>query len=359
MVRLVTAVGCMLALTTGAASAGAQQDLQPGNRVNAKRVIEDFDFNYVDDVLRLDTLRVKLVVFKRNSEADISSAHLALFKKWVKSGGVGYFTLEAVQGSLARKLDLVDPYHTSVWKESGASFDSGQGTGELFVKGVLPGLVIHDHAITKGVSQLYVCGPPIERGGRDEVRFFVPKRYRVVPILSAGPLCEPSGIRLGQECPRRADLVDLIVAIEDGQGLIIFDGTGLMAGLNAFRGNAYDWPKMYANLLEYGIASAPRDAARGWMGLFLKPVDSDQAPLVGLSGPRGAAVAGVAPNGPAARAGLQQGDVILTVGGEDIAAPSDASRAVSRNPPGTQLRVEFFRDGNKQTLLITLAALPE
>lgn len=81
-----------------------------------------------------------MVVFRQLSEGDVSSAHLAVFQRWIRSGGVAYFCSDALHGSLFKKLRLASPYGYSVVKESGAVFRSksgGECIGELFVKDLL------------------------------------------------------------------------------------------------------------------------------------------------------------------------------------------------------------------------------
>lgn len=68
--------------------AANEVSLKPSNKVNAEGVIEGFNFYFVDDLLLLDQLKVKLIIFRINSEVDLSSARLALFKKWIQSGGM-------------------------------------------------------------------------------------------------------------------------------------------------------------------------------------------------------------------------------------------------------------------------------
>jgi serine protease Do len=98
---------------------------------------------------------------------------------------------------------------------------------------------------------------------------------------------------------------------------------------------------------------------RGKLGLAFQPVTADLAQALGLPGPKGAVVAALEPGGPAARAGLQPGDVILSVGTTSIAHAEELPRAVARNAPGTKLPVKYVRGGQTKDTVATLSALDD
>jgi S1-C subfamily serine protease len=73
----------------------------------------------------------------------------------------------------------------------------------------------------------------------------------------------------------------------------------------------------------------------------------------------GAAVTGVVPGGPAAKAGLQQGDKIVAIDSRPISSSDDVSAAVAAHRPGQQAKVTVIRGGNRRTLTVTLGTRPE
>lgn len=97
---------------------------------------------------------------------------------------------------------------------------------------------------------------------------------------------------------------------------------------------------------------------RGWIGVSIQPLDQDIARSLGLEEPRGALVASVVPDGPAARAGIQQGDVILTFNGERIEDSRDLTQRVGATAIGNASRVEVLRQGQRRTLNLRLAERP-
>ena len=73
----------------------------------------------------------------------------------------------------------------------------------------------------------------------------------------------------------------------------------------------------------------------------------------------GAVVREITAGGPAARAGLRSGDVIVAVGGERIGEPDDVAAAIEEREPGETVAVEIRRDGEPETLDVRLTARPE
>ncbi|MBL8548365.1 MAG: Do family serine endopeptidase [Hyphomonadaceae bacterium] len=97
---------------------------------------------------------------------------------------------------------------------------------------------------------------------------------------------------------------------------------------------------------------------RGWLGVQVQPLDSDIARSLGLPDAKGAMVASVVPDGPAARAGLQQGDVVLTFNGEAVEDSRDLTQKVGSTAVGRPARVDLFRGGQRRTINVRLAERP-
>ncbi|WP_092643863.1 Do family serine endopeptidase [Jannaschia faecimaris] len=100
------------------------------------------------------------------------------------------------------------------------------------------------------------------------------------------------------------------------------------------------------------------ETRRGWLGVRIQDVDAELAEALGLERARGALVTDV-PEGPAKDAGIEPRDVILTFDGSDVADTKELVRTVGNAPVDKAVRVVIFRDGETQTILVTLGRREE
>jgi serine protease Do len=96
---------------------------------------------------------------------------------------------------------------------------------------------------------------------------------------------------------------------------------------------------------------------RGWLGVHIQGIDPDLAANLGLDAPKGALVAQVASGSPAADAGLEQGDVVLSYNGQAIDEVRDLTRMVADTGPGTDAEVVVWRDGEEVTLPVEIGQM--
>ncbi len=105
--------------------------------------------------------------------------------------------------------------------------------------------------------------------------------------------------------------------------------------------------KVIDQLKEFG------ETRRGWLGVRIQDVTDDVAEAIGLEKVAGALVTDV-PEGPAAEAGMQSGDVITSFDGKEVTDTRSLVRQVGNTEVGKTVRVVVFRDGKTQTLKVTL-----
>jgi len=99
--------------------------------------------------------------------------------------------------------------------------------------------------------------------------------------------------------------------------------------------------------------------SRGWLGVVIQEVNKDLAESFGLERPAGALVAQVLENGPAAKGGLQVGDVILSMNGQPVVMSADLPHLVGGLKENAKASLEVVREGKRKTIDITVGALPD
>ena len=98
---------------------------------------------------------------------------------------------------------------------------------------------------------------------------------------------------------------------------------------------------------------------RGWLGVRIQQVTPEIAEGVGLKPPEGAMVAGVNDGGPADKAGIKNGDIVLRWNGHDVKEMRTLPRLVAETEIGKQVPVVVWRDGKQVTVTASVGELPE
>ncbi len=173
----------------------------------------------------------------------------------------------------------------------------------------------------------------------------------------------------GRDLPQE-NLVPFIqtdVAINPGNsGGPLFNMKGEVVGINSliysrtggYMGLAFAIPIDVA----MNTVSQLRDkgrVTRGRIGVQIQMVSKEEAEAFGLGAPRGALVNGVESDGPAAKAGVEVGDIIIKADGKDVRSQAELPRIISSVRPGTKIGVTVWRKGAAKDLQITVAEMKE
>ena len=97
---------------------------------------------------------------------------------------------------------------------------------------------------------------------------------------------------------------------------------------------------------------------RGWIGVQVQPVTPEVAESLGLKKAEGALVAEPQANGPAAKAGIESGDIITMVNGTPVKDSRDLAKRIGGLPPGASVRLVVLHKGAEKNLTLTLGELP-
>ncbi|MCD1635885.1 Do family serine endopeptidase [Martelella mediterranea] len=135
-----------------------------------------------------------------------------------------------------------------------------------------------------------------------------------------------------------------------GINTAIFSPSGGNVGI-AFAIPAYVAQDVVQDLIDDGKVE------RGWLGVQIQPVDAEIAESLGLREDRGALVVEPMQGSPAARAGIETGDVIIALNDEPIEDASDLSVKIASAGPSSEVQLSVWRDGETKSIDLTLGNL--
>jgi len=136
-----------------------------------------------------------------------------------------------------------------------------------------------------------------------------------------------------------------------GVNTAIYSPSGGSVGI-AFSIPAPTVKSVVAQLKDKGTVS------RGWIGVQIQPVTADIADSLGLKKAEGALVAEPQSNGPAAKAGIESGDVITAVNGEKVKDARELARTIGGFAPGAAVKLSVMHKGQDKVINLTLGQLP-
>jgi serine protease Do len=136
-----------------------------------------------------------------------------------------------------------------------------------------------------------------------------------------------------------------------GVNTAIYSPSGGSVGI-AFSIPAATVKSVVAQLKDTGKVS------RGWIGVQIQPVTADIADSLGLKKAEGALVAEPQANGPAAKAGIESGDVITAVNGEKVKDARELARTIGGFAPGSAVKLNVLHKGQDKVIGLTLGQLP-
>jgi serine protease Do len=173
----------------------------------------------------------------------------------------------------------------------------------------------------------------------------------------------------GRDLPQE-NLVPFIqtdVAINPGNsGGPLFNMRGEVVGINSliysrtggYMGLAFAIPIDVAMNTVNQLKDKGR-VTRGRIGVQIQPVTKEDADAFGLGAPRGALVNGVEKDAPAAKAGIEIGDIILKVDGREVKSSNELPRIISAVRPGTKVTITVWRKGAQKDFAVSVAEMKE
>jgi serine protease Do len=148
-------------------------------------------------------------------------------------------------------------------------------------------------------------------------------------------------------------------ALLDAHGTVIGINTAILSGNSG--GNQGIGFAIPINMAKYVMDQILKHGkvVRGYMGVSIQEVTPDLAKAFNVPAEKGALVANVEPNTPGAKAGLQRGDVIEEINGQQVSSSNDLRLKVGSMTPGTTVHLKVNRNGQVRDVTLTLGEMPE
>jgi serine protease Do len=217
----------------------------------------------------------------------------------------------------------------------------------------------------------------IEATGLPAVRFGDPNKLRVGEwVLAIG---SPFGFEntvtagivsaKGRSLPQETyvPFIQTDVAVNPGNsGGPLFNLKGEVVGINSqiysrtggFMGLSFAIPIDVANDIANQLRTTGR-VTRGRIGVVIQPLTRELADGFGLTRPQGALVNSVEKGGPADKAGVEAGDVILRFDGKAVASSEDLPRIVGGTRPGSRVQMQVWRNKGPRDVQVVVAEMPD
>jgi serine protease Do len=143
----------------------------------------------------------------------------------------------------------------------------------------------------------------------------------------------------------------------DPNGNVIGVNTAIYSPSGGSVGIGFDIPASTAKAVVAQLKDKG-EVTRAWLGVEVQKVTPEIADSLGLKTTSGALVAEAKPDTPAAKAGIEAGDVITHVNGNAVKDSRELAREISSMAPGNSAKLDILRKGEQKTINVTLAQMP-
>jgi len=146
-------------------------------------------------------------------------------------------------------------------------------------------------------------------------------------------------------------------ALVNVKGELVGINTAIFSTSGGYQGIGFAIPSNMAKVVMDNLIKKGK-VVRGWLGVSIQPVTPDLARQFGIKEDKGVLIGDVVEEGPAEKAGIQRGDIIIEYDGKEVSDPSALRNSVAATAPGEKVSLKIIRDGKKLTFNVTIAELP-
>ena len=341
-------------------------------------------------------------------QATVATTQLPDFVQLVEKYGKGVVNISTVRE--ARVVEGADPFgfderHAEIFRRFGFPFPFGggprqeperRGTGSGFIISA-DGLILTNHHVVDGADEIKVrltdnrefTGKVLGSDAKTDIAV-VKIQAKDLPYLTMGNSDElkvgewvaaigsPFGLdntvtagivsALSRNLPsdQYVPFIQTDVAVNPGNsGGPLFNMKGEVVGINSqifstsggFMGLSFAIPSNLAMQIKDQLVKNGK-VTRGRIGVVIQSVTQDLAESFGMKAPKGAIVSQVEKDGPAAKAGLQEGDIITAVNGKAIDDSVDMPVIIGSMAPGSIAKLSIIRNNKDMTLDVKVEEAP-
>jgi serine protease Do len=143
----------------------------------------------------------------------------------------------------------------------------------------------------------------------------------------------------------------------NSRGQAVGINTAIFSPTGSYMGIGFAIPINMAKSIEEQLRSGGK-VVRGWLGLIIQDVNDELAKSFELEKAEGILVSEVTPGSPAEKAGLKQGDVVLSLNGALLSDVADLRNRIASTKPGSTAALEIIREGRKEQVQVEIAEQP-
>jgi serine protease Do len=146
-------------------------------------------------------------------------------------------------------------------------------------------------------------------------------------------------------------------ALINVRGELVGINTAIASRTGGYQGIGFAIPSNMAKTIMTSLLETGK-VERGWLGVSIQTLDRDLADAMGIDQAHGVLVADVSPDGPAKKAGIVRGDVILAIDGHEVRSTGELRNLVASHASGKSVDVTIVRDKKKRDIDVELGSLP-